>query len=93
MSRSERYHEGAQLLEHPKFNLHDELPSGWQKEAAKLLLSLQLNEAQCELKVRRQPSRPSKPSARSPRVQPSRPSNTLRQIALARGELAHAFAY
>ena len=47
---AERYREGAQLLEHPKFNLHEELPTGWVLEASKLLLSMQLNEAQCELK-------------------------------------------
>ena len=46
----ERYHEAVQLLEDPKFNLHEELSEGWVREAAKLLLSCQLNEALCELK-------------------------------------------
>ena len=49
-SAAERYHEAVQLIDNPKFNLHDELPTGWALEASKLLLSCQLNEAQCEIK-------------------------------------------
>ena len=47
---AERYHEGTQILEHPRFNVREELPTGWALEAQKLLISLKLNEAQCELK-------------------------------------------
>jgi len=47
---AERYHEAAQIIDHPRFNVLEQLPTGWAKEAQKLLLSCQLNEAQCELK-------------------------------------------
>ena len=50
---AERYHEGAQVLEHPRFNITEEMPSGWVEEAGKLLQSLKLNEAQCEIKRER----------------------------------------
>ena len=38
----ERYHEATQILDNPKFNLHEELPSGWVEEANKLLISCQV---------------------------------------------------
>ncbi len=38
-----RARRGGQILESPKFNLHEELPSGWVIEANKLLLSCQVS--------------------------------------------------
>jgi len=46
----ERYHEAAQLIDSPKFNLMDTLPAGWEAEAKKLKIACWLNEAICHVK-------------------------------------------